>query len=725
MRHWVLALAVIATATMATAAEPTERPRLFQPPVRPVVPSVKQGHWPRNPLDRFVLARLEAVGLSPSPEADRWRLLRRAHFVVTGLPPTLSEQRAFLADNRPDVYERLIDRLLASPHFGERWAQHWLDLVRYAESDGFNQDALRPLAYRYRDWVIAALNANLGYDRFVQWQLAGDELAADEPDALIAAGFNRLWPDEYNAANLEQRRQEILDDLTDTAGLAFLGLTVGCARCHDHKYDPISQKEYFALQSFFAPIQPRDLPAARSAEWAVYRQRHQQWEQASRDIRAEIDRLIGERQKTARDYTLTRFNDDIQKAVRTPPEKRTPLQWQIALMAQKQLDRAAAEVPNKLPAAEKKRYQQLQEQLARLGPEPTLPMAMTVNDIGPDAPPTRRLIGGDWRKPAGLVQPGFPEALGGGQPDTRLPAGVISTGRRAALARWLTKSDHPLTARVFVNRVWQHTFGVGLVATPNDFGVQGTPPSHPELLDWLACEFVASGWDIKHLLRLLLTSATFRQDSRVDPNNDGHSKALLADRENTLLWRANRRRLEGEVIRDSLLALSGELNTRMYGPSARPELPAALGKAAWAADPRPEDRQRRSVYVLVKRNLRYPFFEAFDQPDLHNSCGRRLCTTTAPQALLLFNSDLSLGRGRVWAESFAESSDSRATVRLAMQAAWGRPASADEIALGERFLERQAVLYRNQGSTAEQSRQQALVDFCHALLNTNEFLYID
>jgi hypothetical protein len=500
---------------------------------------------------------------------------------------------------------------------------------------------------------------------------------------------------------------------------------VGCARCHDHKYDPISQKEYFRLQAFFAALQPRELPAATTEQQQEHARRLAAWEEATRDVRAEMEKLVGDKRAQMFDGALNKFRREIQDACRTPPEKRTPYQWQIALMAGKQQEQAARAAPTRLPAAAKKRYVELEKQLARfdhLKPSP-LPIAMAVTDVGPLAPPTHRLMGGDWRKPAAEVQPGFLAALGGGAIDSSLPAGVASTGRRAALARWLTRPDHPLTARVMVNRLWQHHFGVGIVATSNDFGAQGTPPTHPNLLDWLAVEMVESGWDLKHLHRLMVLSAAYRQDSALGP---AHARALKVDRDNALLWHARRRRLEGEGLRDATLALAGELSRRMFGPSARPRLPANISKYAWKPDEKPEERHRRSVYVLVKRNLRYPLFDAFDWPDLHNSCARRLPTTTAPQALLLLNGDFTLARARAWADRLRGQfvADER-LLAAAYRAAWGRPATPGEVRLGLDFLSRQAEVHRAAGVSPGLCRDEATVDFCHALLNTNEFLYVD
>src|SRR5262245_4517482 len=455
----------------------------FAPPRRPSVPAPRAPQSTiKNPIDAFLLSRLEARGLTFSPEADRATLLRRVTFDLTGLPPTVPDQEAFLKDQRPAAFEKLVARLLASPAYGERWAQHWLDLVRYAETDGFKADDHRPAAHRYRDWVIRSLNADLPYDGFLSQQIAADELEPDNPDALIATGFLRLYPDEYNAANLEQRWQEILDDVTDVTGQVFLGLTVGCARCHDHKYDPIPQTDYFALQSFFAALLPCDEVAhPASAEW----------ERATADIRREMEKLFAPHRAAARKTALEKFRAEIQQAVLTPPGKRSPYQEQIAALAEKQLRRAEGEALNKLPAEKRKRCQELERALAAVpGRLPSAETVLAVRDVGRTPPPTYRLKGGNWKNPRDAILPNFPAALGKAEVDTRLPGNLDSTGRRSALARWLTSPDHPLTARVIINRLWQHHFGVGLVATPGDFGAQGEPPTHPELLDWLACELV-------------------------------------------------------------------------------------------------------------------------------------------------------------------------------------------------------------------------------------------
>jgi hypothetical protein len=683
----------------------------FAPPCRPSVPRLTIRSRQCNGIDGFILAKLRAKGLSLSSRADKLTLLRRVTFDLTGLPPTLTEQEAFLADQSADAYEKVVNRLLASPHYGERWAQHWLDLVRYAETDGFKADDYRPNAYRYRDYVIAAFNEDLPYNRFVQQQLAGDELEPENLQALIATGFNRLMPDENNAANLEQRRQEILDDATDVAGQVFLGLTLGCARCHDHKFDPISQIDYYRLQAFFAPMQPHDLTLASPRKVAEYQNQRAAWERVNADIRKEMASLLADKRAELRHHALTKFRKEIQDAVLTPDQMRTTYQKQIALMAEKQLLRAGQDAENKLPPDKKKRYAELDRQLALRPPPKPLPVAMAMTDMGRETPSTYVLTGGAWNKPGNEVQPGYPDCLKVAPVNLQCERARRTTGRRAALARWLTQSDHPLTARVRVNRLWQHHFGLGLVATPSDFGSQGDPPSNADLLDWLAVDFVEHGWSEKYLHKLMVTSATYCQSTHIDCKDPAEGRAIAVDPENKLLWHARRRRLEGETIRDAILFVAGDLNPRMHGPSCRPELPERISNYAWKPDPKPVDRDRRSIYVFAKRNMRYPLFDAFDLPDMHNSCARRMQTTAAPQALLLFNGEFVQEHARRWSEQLQRGpTDSEVQVRRAYRCAWSRPATDEEIRLGMTYL-------RQAGAT--------LADFCHALFNTNEFLYVD
>ncbi len=707
----------------------------FCPPQRPAVPVVANATWVANPIDAFILAKLESQGLTPNQPADRLTLLRRVTFDLTGLPPTLAEQAAFLADDTPAAYERLVDRLLDSPHYGERWAQHWLDVVSYAETDGFKDDDLRPDAHKYRDYVIRSFNADLPYDRFIRQQLAGDELEPDNPEALIATGLNRMYPDETNAADLQQRRQEIHDNLTDSTALTFLGLTVGCAQCHDHKFDPITQVDYFRLQAFFATLLPRDeVPVATREQIEKHAQQQAQWEQVTHEIRSELDALLAVKRARAKQGALEKFAPHIRLAVDTPEGERTCMQKQVAFQALRFVLPKMAEVDgDSLKGEQKQRFGELQNQLAEFGHLKPAPIAtaMAVTDASPVAPPTHRLTLGDYRKPQEEVQPGFPAFLGASEPLIENPPGVPqSTGRRAALAHWLCRPDHPLTARVMVNRLWKHHFGRGIVATPNDFGAMGEAPTHPELLDWLAVEFVEQGWSLKAMHRLMLTSATYRQSSRMDFDNPVHARALELDGGNRLLWHAHRRRLEGEAIRDAILQVSGDLTPRMFGPSAKPEIPqAARGRAEWEIDESPQDRNRRSIYIFAKRNLRFPLFELFDQPDLHNSCPERSATTTAPQALALLNGEFSLDQAERWSRRLTVEfgDDSAAIVHAVWQAAFARSPSSDESAAAQAFLrqQRDALVATAKPGVGTPPATAALVDFCHAIFNGNEFLYVD
>jgi hypothetical protein len=729
----------------------------FVPLRRPDVPKVRDAAWVRNSIDAFVLAQLEKKDLRPSREARRHVLLRRVTYDLAGLPPTVQELDEFLADRSPDAYEKAVDRLLASPRYGERWAQHWFDVVRFAETDGFKNDLLRPDAYKYRDYVIRSFNDDLPYDRFVRQQLAGDELEPDNPQALIATGLNRLYPDELNASNLRQRRHELLNDVTDVTGAAFLGLTIGCARCHDHKFDPITQADYYRLQAIFAPMAPRDdLVAATMLQKHQYQLQYAAWQAATKDIQARIDALTAEARQALVREAVEGFDPQTQQALNTPDAQRTPLQRLLVVQANKWIALRLQKVFNHLTPDQQKPYSELQGKLSEFDTQKPLPLptALAVNDIGATAPPTHRLTAGDYDKPEDEVQPGFPVFLGMSEPviPPNLPAGT--TGRRAALAVWLTRPDHPLTARVLVNRLWAHHFGVGIVGTPNDFGVMGDSATHPQLLDWLAAEFVAKGYSLKAMHRLMVTSATYRQTSFLDPANSEQAKAERADSADRWLWRARGERLQGEQIRDAILRVAGDLNLRMYGPSARPKLPAEVGRYAWDPDPIERDRNRRSVYVLAKRNLRYPLLDVFDEPDMHTSCPRRDETVTAPQALELLNGEFTDEEAHHWAKRLAAEfgRDRSAIVRSAFLAGFGRPPSDDEMQGALDFLSTELKLERDEAAAnlpskaaiapngkpapagrapstvpAENStpEMEALADFCHALINSNEFLYVD
>jgi hypothetical protein len=473
------------------------------------------------------------------------------------------------------------------------------------------------------------------------------------------------------------------------------------------------------------------------------------WEQATQAVREQIEAILAPKREAALKDALLKFEPDIRQAVETPADQRTTLDRQLTLQAMKYVTPKLREIPGKaLQGDEKQQYEALQKELAtfdHLKPAP-LPTAMAVSD-GAAPPPTFRLVLGNYRKPLEQVSPGFPACLGDCEPRFAPSSdGSPSSGRRSALAAWLCRRDHPLTARVMINRVWQHHFGVGIVATPNDFGTMGESPSHPELLDWLAVEFMDRSWSIKAMHRLMLSSATYRQSSLVDLDQPAHAMALDRDNGNRLLWHMRRQRLAGEAIRDAMLAVSGQLNDTMFGPSARPELPQGIdGKLAWKPDADAPQRDRRSIYVIAKRNLRYPLLDMFDLPDMHNSCPQRSTTTTAPQALALMNSEFAIVQAQHWSgrlltEQVAKDNrpDASAVVRVALAEAYSRPASDQQLRVAEEFLARQAVAIAEGGEATaaavlplpmpaglDPAQAAAIVDFCHALLNSNEFIYVD
>lgn len=719
----------------------------FRPVTRPTVPKLHAlKNWEHNPVDAFIGEKLEAAGLTPNPPADKLTLLRRVTFDLTGLPPTPAEQVAFLADNSPDAYAKVVDRLLASPRYGERWAQHWLDLVRYSETEGFKHDGLRQNAHRYRDYVISAFNSDLPYDRFVRQQLAGDELEPNNPEALVATGLIRLYPEDINASNMVQQRQEILDDITENTGLTFMGLTIGCARCHDHKFDEIKQADYYRLQACFAAILPDDETSIASKKQAEeYEKRMTQWERATKPIRDAIDSELANEREAAKQDAIAVYDPETLAAINTPAEHRTCFQKQLVAEAEEWIESRLARAYRRCPPEERKLYDQQMEELSKydkLKPEP-LPTAMTIADADSPPAPTCMLAGGNYLKPGKEVSPGFPEFLGASEPEIAPPKDKpSSTGRRTALAEWLTRPDNPMTARVFVNRLWEHHFGQGIVATPNDFGVMGGSPSHPELLDWLSAEFISNGWHMKPIHRLLVLSATYCQSSKINQSSAASVAAMAADAADNLLWHARRQRLEGEEVRDAQLEVSGQLNLRMYGPSAQPALPEVLADSryGWDADEKVADQNRRSIYVLAKRNMRLPMFEAFDQPDMQNSCPRRTCTITAPQALELLNGEDTEKTARAWSGKLLSEygNDEAKMIREAYEEAYGRLPKEDEIKAGEKFVDQQAAHIAADGKLLDEkqlpvplpmkldrAKAAAMVDFCHAILCSNEFVYVD
>lgn len=697
-------------------------------PKRTTTPTVKATHWARTPIDAFILAKIEAKGLKPAPQADKATLIRRASLDLLGFPPTPKEVEAFQKDTRSDAYERMIDRLLASPHYGERWARHWLDLARYADSEGFKSDEMRPYAWRYRDYVIQAFNADKPYDVFIKEQLAGDEINPDDPSSLIATGFNRHWPDESNAQDLAQRRQEILNDITDTVGSSLLGLTVACARCHDHKYDPVSQKDYYRLQAFFAGVRPQsEIPLLTAQQRSDWQARQKNWNEKTQSLRDELETIETPLRRKLSKERYERFPEDVRQAIDTPSAKRTALQWFLYHKAMPQIEAvyvpsAMAKEMEKAPADLKAKWKGLKatlETYAHLQPAPYA-MGQGITDVGSEAPKTFVLAGGSHNKPLDEVQPAFLTALANQTvPSIKSPRSG-TTGRRTALANWIASAENPLTARVMVNRVWQHHFGRGLVATSSDFGKTGDTPTHPELLDWLALRFTANSkpndmnWSLKSLHRLIMNSAVYRQASTTTP------ALVKADPDNRLLTRYNRRRLEGEAIRDSMLLVSGQLNPKMGGEGVMAELPSAVTtRGYWKETTDMAERNRRSVYLFVKRNMRYPLFEAFDFPDTHEPCSRRVVTTTPSQALLLLNDATTLRLAEAFAQRLLAEhpKDQKAQITQAFHLAYGRPPRYVELQGAEEFLQKQDLINKDSKST--------LTDFCHALFNSNEFVYIE
>lgn len=581
----------------------------FTPLVRPDVPTNDDG-WLRNEIDSFILKKLSDAGLKPAPEATRVVLLRRLYFDLTGLPPTPEQIDEFLKDESPEAYERLVDRLLESVAYGERSAQHWLDLARFAETDGFEHDKLRPEAWKYRDWVVKAFNDDMPYDEFVRLQLAGDEAGTEH---RVATGFLTCGPDMPDINLQEERRHSFMNEMTSTVGSVFLGLQVGCAQCHDHKFDPISQLDFYRLRAFFDPA-----------------------------------------------------------------------------------------------------FQFTKNKVASL---PDGNNAKAVSHL---------MVRGDFRRVGETVEAAFPRIINASRKKPKVAPNQKNL--RTELAAWLTRPDNPLSMRTIANRLWQHHFGEALCDSPSDFGVMGDTPEHDQLLDWLATEFPRRGFSFKEMHRLLVTSATYRQVSRLPENTSPEVKAawlksLKSDRKNRLWSRMSRRRLEGEAVRDAMLLASGQLSERRGGPGIRPPLPDELVhtllKNQWPVSKNPADYTRRSIYLFVRRNLRYPLFEAFDKPDTNFSCPRRNESTIAPQALMLLNSKLSLDAAKSLAVSIEEAigdspTDANVKVELTYLRTLSRNPSSDELKLAAEFLKG-----RSGGHTS------GLTDLCLVLFNLNEFLYVD
>jgi mono/diheme cytochrome c family protein len=701
-------------------ADDERRQWAFQRPVRTVVPRVDSPAWQSNPIDAFVMSRLSAKRLTPAPKADRRTLVRRAYLDLLGLPPTPEQVDAFVQDRSPDAWAKLIDTLLASPHYGERWARHWLDLVRYADSGGFEFDVDRPEGWRYRDYVVNAFNKDKPYSRFVLEQLAGDELdglsGAARDEAMVATGFLRVGP---NLGGGERGRQDALDDLVATTSLTFMGMTVSCARCHNHKFDPIPQKDYYRIQAVFFSTRGIEYPLVPAHEVESHRKETARIDglirplrQAKRDVEAPyLKQLV--------DKEIALLPTYLQIAYNTPAAQRTEGQKLNAAQVEKTLqnDTLRAKITEQdlvplMTADEKIRHKSLVDQIESLEkqkPKP-FPAALAIGEAGREPRPSFFLHRGSLDARGSQMTPGvLSVAAWNDHQFPTPPAEAKSSYQRRGFAEWLVAPENPLTARVMVNRIWQHHFGEGIVRTPSSFGQMGDTPSHPELLDWLAVEFIERGWSIKAMHRLMMTSEAYQMASA-----DSAANAAI-DPENRMFWRMPRQRLEGEIIRDQILSVAGTLDPTLGGPNIFPYIDPDLfeksSKRDWPgkADEDPST-WRRSIYVFSKRSIRYPFFETFDQPNLVNSVDRRNRSTVAPQALILMNNAAVLVQAKKFAERLEREtgSDPHRQVARGFQLALGREPDADELARSVAFVK---------------SSSRGLAEFCHVLFNLNEFVY--
>lgn len=668
--------------------------------------SAAEPHWalvsPKRPaaksIDELIAAKLKNDNLVMVPEADRRTLIRRLSFDITGLPPKPDEVDTFLADTSPNAYEKLVDRLLASPHFGERWAQHWLDVVRFAESNGYELDGERVHAWRYRDYVIRSFNDDKPYDRFVLEQLAGDELAADaDPrkvaELWIATGMHRTGPAHVVGGNTDREmiRYERLTETLTGFSSAFLGLTLQCARCHDHKFDPISQKDYFSLEAFFAATVEREIDIADSAEKRRFHAEYDGLQEQIEPLKMEIEDLEKPYRMKLAKAKRAALPEALAMALAIPVKDRTAEQAALAKDAGILLKVTWDELISSLSDADRARRERLRGTLfgleARLPPPSPKAFAIRNDKVSPKTHVLRR---GALTNKREVVTPAVPELF----------ATKAKLESRQDLAKWLTTPDHPLTGRVIVNRLWQHYFGRGIVSTPNDFGTHGEPPTHPELLDWLATELTkpsdkATPWSLKRIHKMIVMSQTYRQANHAN------------------LGRVNRKRLDGEVLRDAILTASGSLNHATYGRSVKVPLEPEVYELIftegepdnlWPVTPDVKQHTRRSIYLFRKRNVRQPILEAFDQPDTLTPCGLRSTSTFAPQALILMNGKLSREQSKILAERVANEAK---PVDEIYRRCLSRLPTKEEVSIADRFL-----------------KDGTLAEFALAIFNTNEFVTI-
>lgn len=687
----------------------------YKPVQRPNSPKVTDANWGRNPIDAFILAKLEEKQLAPAAPADRVALIRRVTYDLIGLPPTPEEVDAFVKDTSANAYEKLIDRLLASQHYGEKWGRHWLDLMRYAETNGYERDGPKPFAWRFRDYVIKSFNNDKPYDRFVKELLAGDEIDPENADAIIATGFYRLglWDDE--PVDARQALFDEYDDIVATTSQVFLGMTMNCARCHDHKIDPIPQADYYRMLAFFRDVQRysnnRDTRSSFNLSDITPIEKRKIYEEELKK-REERKKTIQDRMTKIEDIAIKKMSAEDQRAAEG-------------------VDRPAVvrKIKPLLTPEQDKEYTALKNDLTALNKVPDPPgreQALSVNHCRVNPEQTHVLIRGGAHNQGAAVEPGFPKVLS--VPDPKIPPpakNARTSGRRSVLANWIVAKDNPLTARVMVNRLWHYHFGRGIATSTSDFGKFGTLPTHPELLDWLASEFMnptnkeEQPWSIKRMHKLIMMSSTYQMSSRAQ------EKAIKADPGNMLWWRFDMRRLSAEEVRDTLLTVGGNLNLKMAGPSIYPPIPREVlaGQSVpgqgWPTSS-PEESNRRSVYVHIKRSLLLPILSQHDQADTDSSCPVRYTTTVPTQSLGMLNGEFANAQATAFAQRLKKEAPTNldAQVRRGIRLTTGRIPTDAEVKADLALIQELQTKHRL-------DEAKALRQYCLLLLNTNELVYLD
>jgi hypothetical protein len=691
--------------------EETKRHWSFQPVRKPSTPEIRD-NWVRNDIDAFILHQLQTHGLTPNPQAEPRELVRRAYYDLTGLPPSPETVDTFVADPSPAAWSKLIDELLESPHYGEQWGRHWLDVVRYAETNSYERDSAKPYVWRYRDYVIQSFNADKPYNEFVTEQLAGDELPQPTPDSIIATGFYRLgrWDDE--PADPELAYYDDLDDIVTTTGQTLLGLSINCARCHDHKIDPIPQSDYYSLIAFFRGIRRYGVRSGESVTDSsvteISRPEHSELHAAA------VAQHARELKNSERE--LKKIEDKVRPDFSGVDKDEFEYEANRVLLIERRKGGLLTE-------DEVNRYRHFTARRDELRDNPPTGMAkaLCVKEDVAGMKPTYVLLRGNPSSPGDEVQPSFPSVLSPPVPAIEQPAkDAVSSGRRTALAKWMTSPANPLTSRVMVNRIWQFHFGRGIVRTASDFGFQGSKPTHAELLDWLAATFAEEGWSMKSMHRLIMNSATYQMSSR------GREDALAKDATNDQFWRFDMRRLSAEEVRDSILWANGTLSAdRMYGPSIFTKIPDEVKAgqsqpgSGWGVSS-PEEAARRSIYIHVKRSLLDPLLESFDMADTDQTCPVRFVTTQPTQALGLLNSQFIQEQSALFADMVAKQHPEslEAQVRLALRRVTQRNPSQEDVARGMELI-------KTLQSENQLSLDQARRYFCLVAMNLNEFVYLD